>query len=136
MDQYEVDRFTSIMNDNAEKYGFGILIDSVHEYDYTCDRFEPIVYDPIFMHLDNFQPRIHAAQTTKTKTVSTEFLSKIQKIDNEKANKVLDHNKQLNLQGYDNDLSCQLLTNDHMIHKKSVIYWYILRYNEREVHSW
>ena len=97
-------------------------IGSVNADDYNCNLFEPIGYDPIFMHLDDFQPAIHADQYSNPNTVSPGFLSNIWKIDNKKASKVLDHNIHLKLQVADNDPSCQLSTNICML-----CYWRINR---------
>ena len=101
MYQSGVNIFASILNDNDEKSNFGIPIGSANVDDYNCDILEPIGDDTIFMQLDDFQSGIHADQAANPNTVSPEFLSKICKIDNEKAIKVLDHNTHLNRQGSD-----------------------------------
>ena len=67
-----------------------MLIGIVNVDGYNCDIFKPIGYDPIFIHLDYFQPEINAAQAANPNTVSSTFLSKIYKIYNENSIKVLD----------------------------------------------
>ena len=108
------------MNDNAEKSKFGMSTCIVIPEDYNCDIFKPVGGDPIFMHLDGFQPAISSDQYSKANILSLELLSKIWKIDNDKASKVLYQNTQLKLQIAYNDISCQLSTNNRMLRYRRI----------------
>ena len=76
----------------------------------SCDLF-----DPFYANIDAFKSKIDAAQGSKPKTISPEFLSKIWNIDPNLAAKKLNKTTQLKCQGAENNLSRHCSTNKRML---------------------
>ena len=121
MAEYEANNVASILDSKAEHSKFGASISNmVAGNNYGWDLFS-ISDKPTFIHLDKIDSvSVSSAQAGKPKNIFADFLLEIWDIDKSTATQVLDQNTQLNLQGDNNNLSRQFLTNDWILRYKHI----------------
>ena len=108
--------FSKSLTDQLELSKFGMSIGSIKAYvEESCDLFEPV-----YSNIDDFKSKIDTTQVTKAKPIYPEFLSKIWNINTDLSAKTRNKITRLNHQGYNNCVSQNFSTNDHMLHYKSI----------------